>query len=360
LLSGKTNNNYNAEVLPYPNGPKTYAKYAKDRVYCMVPFVWDANFYDIIMQTWGKRCNVINFLTDAIVMEKGTFNGHVVVTEDANKGYKHYTEFPEGTFPDNVIFVNMTRPWTGCKDAKTGEPKICRHIWEKMWRSWIYVKDHHLDQAEWFCKVDFDTFFFPENLQYYVRDVMNWDPYKEHHYFGHVLYHRARNPPMVAGAAACWSHRTLDEVAEVYRNMPRGYNGHERGKCEDRAEASEEMTTSKCLEQYLNVSAEPMLEDGKREYVTVDPYGNMLTWNRTEQGEWWYWLNKPADRGQMEDCCASRPMGFHKYKQVGPVNSMNQQFYGRPGNIHLRNLKERDSRYVTKVRKAMEIEKYTL
>jgi len=33
----------------------------------------------------------------------------------------------------------------------------------------------------------------------------------------------------------------------------------------------------------------------------VDPYHNMLTWNRTEQGEWWYWKNKPANIGQMEE-----------------------------------------------------------
>jgi hypothetical protein len=40
-----------------------------------------------------------------------------------------------------------------------------------------------------------------------------------------------------------------------------------------------------------------------REYVTIDPYENVLGWNRTEQGEWWFWKNKPANAGQMEDCC---------------------------------------------------------
>ena len=116
---------------PYPNGPKTDAKYAHDRVYCMVPFIWNKDSYDVIMKTWGRRCNVINFLTDAMVLDGGKIQGDMI-SEDPAKGYKHHTEFPEGTFPDNVHFIEMTRPWTGCKDVKTKQPKICRHIWEKM------------------------------------------------------------------------------------------------------------------------------------------------------------------------------------------------------------------------------------
>jgi len=40
------------EPLPYPNGPKTDAKYANDRVYCMIPFIWNKEIYDVIMKTW--------------------------------------------------------------------------------------------------------------------------------------------------------------------------------------------------------------------------------------------------------------------------------------------------------------------
>ena len=119
---------------PYPSGPKTDAKYTHDRVYCMVPFIWNKEIYDVIMSTWGKRCNVINFITDAMVLDGGNIQGDVITEDGADpaKGYKHHTEFQEGTFPDNVHFIEMTRPWTGCKDPKTDKPKICRHIWEKM------------------------------------------------------------------------------------------------------------------------------------------------------------------------------------------------------------------------------------
>ena len=93
--------------------------------------------------------------------------------------------------------------------------------------------------------------------------------------------------------------------------MPKGFNRSERHKCEDRAQASEEISTSLCLKEGLNVTAEAMRGNEMHEYVVsymlrrvdwrfiellsriyhcvlqmVDPYHNMLGWNRTEQGEW--------------------------------------------------------------------------
>ena len=81
----------------------------------------------------------------------------------------------------------------------------------------------------------------------------------------------------------------MEGIAQVYRDMPKGYTGVERNKCEDRPRASEEISTSLCLKVGLNVEAEPARDDALREYVMVDPYHNHLNWNRTEQGEWWFW-----------------------------------------------------------------------
>ena len=111
----------------------------------MIPYVWNRKFYDTIMSTWGRRCDVINFIADSIVLDDsagGEVKGDQIIQSSPAKGgkldngknfdplmgYKNYTDFPKGTFPDNVHFVNMTRPWTGCKDTKTGQGKLCRHI----------------------------------------------------------------------------------------------------------------------------------------------------------------------------------------------------------------------------------------
>ena len=102
---------------------------AGDHVYCMVPFIWNEEMHATIMDTWGKRCDVINFLTDSIV--GGKLNGDKI-TDDPYMGYRPYWEYPSGTFPDNVVFINMTRTWNDCDKDDKGVKKVCRHIWEKM------------------------------------------------------------------------------------------------------------------------------------------------------------------------------------------------------------------------------------
>ena len=83
------------------------------RVYCMVPFIWNQPVYAAIMETWGRRCDEIYFLTDSIV--GGELKGDVIGKEDA--GFRPYWEYPAETFPDNVVFVNMTRTWNDCPET---------------------------------------------------------------------------------------------------------------------------------------------------------------------------------------------------------------------------------------------------
>ncbi|KAL7492893.1 hypothetical protein ACHAWT_002164 [Skeletonema menzelii] len=368
-----------ATILQLPNAytSKTitdfsnFKQYPHDRLYCMIPFIWNYPIYTAIMSTWGQRCDTIHFLTDAMV--GGQLNGDHISFDtngDSNSEQqettKPYWEYPPNTFPSNVKFINMTRNWE-CPptfNRKTGrtEQKVCRHIWEKMWRSWVYVDEHHSNDAEWFCKVDYDTFFFPDNFKYYVRDVKDWDPVGDYHYFGHVIEHRKRkDAPMVVGASACWSQKTLKDIAQVYRNMPKGSTKGERGKCEDRAHATEEVTTSQCLREHLNIEPEAARDDQMREYITIDKYPLVLTWNRTEQGEWWYWKGKPKDAGQMEDTIARRPIGIHKYKKPEEILTLWEEFYGPSGNEALEMVGRGRhgvvaKRFVEQVRKAMGID----
>jgi len=353
-------------------------EYPNDRLYCMVPFIWNPQIYSAIMSTWGQRCDTIHFLTDAMV--GGQLNGdHISFAGDqsgnnnqgissgtADGATKPYWEYPPNTFPPNVKFINMTRSWENCNPTTNRQgrtqKKVCRHIWEKMWRSWVYVEEHHATEAEWFCKVDYDTFFFPDNLKYYVRDVKQWDPLTEHHYFGHVIQHRSRkDKPMVVGASACWSRKTLGDIAQVYREMPKGSMKGERGKCEDRAHATEEVTTSQCLREHLNIEPEAARDDQLREYVTIDKYPLVLTWNRTEQGEWWYWRGKPKEAGQMENTIARRPIGIHKYKQPEEILTLWEEFYGPSGNAAMEKVGwqrhgEVAKKFLLEVRKAMGID----
>jgi hypothetical protein len=120
---------YAAEKAPTSRNIISPKYDSADRVYCMIPFIWNEEMYHTIMETWGKRCDVINFLTDSIV--GGKLKGDKI-TDDPSMGFRQYWEYPPGTFPDNVIFINMTRTWNDCEEDSKGVKKVCRHIWEKM------------------------------------------------------------------------------------------------------------------------------------------------------------------------------------------------------------------------------------
>lgn len=67
---------------------------------------------------------------------------------------------------------------------------------------------------------------------------------------------------------------------------------------------------SQPLKQHLSVDAEPARDKQHREYVIPSKFNNLLTWNRTEQGEWWYWPGKPDDVGQEESAVLIDPLDY--------------------------------------------------
>ena len=107
----------------------------------------------------------------------------------------------------------------------------------------------------------------------------------------------------------------------------------------------------------MNVTAYAARDDQVREHITVAKFDDVLTWNRTEQGEWWYWKGKPKDAGQMENTISRRPIGLHKYKSAPEIRGMEQIFFGEPGNNDFMRLKPRTKKYVLEVRKTMGIDK---
>jgi hypothetical protein len=171
----------------------------ENRLYCMVPFIWTTEYlpqYHAIRATWGKRCDVLKFYIDPII-------------GDNSIGFLDLRVNEKSDLPDDVVVVkDIKRPWNDCMQQDGDEVKTCRNIWEKLWRSWLWMNDHgELDQAEWFTKVDADTYLFPEHLKRYVKEK-GWLP-SEHHYFGHVLRHRIQktdaDASIVAGAAVFFS-----------------------------------------------------------------------------------------------------------------------------------------------------------
>jgi len=64
-------------------------------------------------------------------------------------------------------------------------PKL-RNIWEKSWRTWSKIHDQYLDRADFFLKVDSDSYLGVENLRAFLQ---YFDP-NEPHYLGHTHFAR--------------------------------------------------------------------------------------------------------------------------------------------------------------------------
>jgi len=313
----------------------------KNRLYCMVPFIWSPRFlhsYHAIHATWGKRCHILRFFIDPIIGDSLVGYYNMTLASDVIAAAKNANL----TLPNDVVVLHdIQRPWHTCREEN--EAKTCRNIWEKIWRSWVYVVSGKggstptsidvgvgAHSSEWFVKVDSDTFLFPENLSRYVKS-RNWS-YDDHHYFGHVLNHRVkdRGVPFVAGAAVFFSRATLLAAADSFQNMPMESGDEEEdGTCRDAWTGAEEVVTAVCLKDHSNIIAEPAIDSLGREEISLAPVDNAIAYNRTAHGEWWFWEGKNRfpchDDG---DCLAHLPLAFHGYKESEPFFDLEKEFYG--------------------------------
>ena len=298
------------------------AAHNNNRLYCMVPFIWSSKYvhsYHAIIKTWGQRCDVIKFFVDPIIGDKET-GFHDMRTNSSTY-----------TLPNDVIVVHdMKRPWNVCLDYKEGN---CRNIWEKIWRSWIWVDDHgDTNTADWFVKIDADSYLFPENMKRYIIDK-KWSA-DDHHYFGHKLKHKDGTgfPPLIAGAAVFMSRATVKAAASIFRKFDSEKSDAWGARCQDEHTDQEEPITAVCLKNHFDIDAVETLDDAGQELVIVGEIEDVLLWNRTEQGEWWYWQNKPkihpiTGKDNMHHCCGTLPIAFHGYKDSQWFFKLEAEFY---------------------------------
>lgn len=323
-----------------------------NRVYCMVPFIWTPAYlpsYHALRRTWGKRCDVLKFFIDPIIGDAST--GYIDLRVNSTNA----------NLPGDVVVIHdMRRPWNACV---TESEENCRNIWEKLWRSWIWVDSNgDSDTAEWFVKVDADTYLFPEHLKRYVKQ--NKLAPTDHHYFGHVLRHHP--VPLVAGTAVVFSRATLKAAVKIYRTFDD--NSETSNRCHDELTDQEEVITSICLKQHLGVDAHVTLDDQGQELISLGEIEDTLLWNRTEQGEWWYWENKPKlhpdTEKEMHQCCGVYPIAFHGYKDAQWLYKLEDELYGmedipddenRWKNYEWRNA-EVTHKYFDRVRAAMKVD----
>jgi glycoprotein-N-acetylgalactosamine 3-beta-galactosyltransferase len=77
-----------------------------------------------------------------------------------------------------------------------------------------YVYEHYKDDADWFMKVDDDTYVILENLRYFLRDYKSSDPI----YFGHHFKTIVKQGYYSGGAGYVLSKEALTRFANKGRN----------------------------------------------------------------------------------------------------------------------------------------------
>eukprot|EP00581_Thalassiosira_minuscula_P000641 CAMPEP_0183735004 /NCGR_PEP_ID=MMETSP0737-20130205/45415_1 /TAXON_ID=385413 /ORGANISM="Thalassiosira miniscula, Strain CCMP1093" /LENGTH=392 /DNA_ID=CAMNT_0025968643 /DNA_START=781 /DNA_END=1959 /DNA_ORIENTATION=+ len=314
----------------------------KDRVYCMVPFIWrpeNMKTYHAIRDTWGKRCDIIKFFIDPIIGIGDEKNGNVSVgvvnlisnvtgpfntTEGSGVGVvdTKKVEAVEATLPDDVVVLrDVLRPWHECG------MEDCRNIWEKIWRSILWVFSHGDSQlAEWFVKVDSDSYLFPENLKHYINEK-GLAP-TDHHYFGHKLWHtdRPRQAPIIAGCTVVLSRLTMMSLAVTFRSfIPQPANKQIQSCNDAHLGQGEEIVFAVCLKQF-NVSAEPALDSNGKELVSIFNIGEALgmTPSNVIPVQRYFWKKKPAT----QTCCGNLPIAFHGSKDPQFLYQIEDEIYG--------------------------------
>lgn len=254
--------------------------YKPNRVLCAVPTTWNDSAHRIerIQKTWGPRCDILVF---AVASEY---------------------EIPANVAVGELLVVDMTR---------SASPQD-RNIWEKTHLMWRAVADKYLDNAEWFVKVDDDTFLFVDHLKGFTQYYNPQIP----HYFGHtILTHwKSINIVFNAGLAYVLSREGLERVAVKLRNMPTRKRGMPEDACHDQKGANEDTAMSMCLHD-VGINPDNTLDSKGRQRFLPFQLESHYTHKR-DDNESWFWKYKPMITGMEENCCVppEELIAVHGYK----------------------------------------------
>ncbi|KAK4014938.1 glycoprotein-N-acetylgalactosamine 3-beta-galactosyltransferase 1 [Daphnia magna] len=209
-----------------------------------------------VKNTWGKRCNVLLFMSSE---------------EDPS--------LPTIKLP---IIEGRDQLWGKTREA-------FRHIW-----------NHYRDQADWFFKADDDTYAILENMRYFLSAYNTSKPL----WFGHKFKTIVKQGYFSGGAGYVLSKEaTRRFVEEGYFNVLLCRHDHE---------GAEDAEMGKCMSR-LNVSAMDTRDaKGRGRFFPFFPEQHIFPGKVTK--DYWYWqsIYYPAKEGL--ECCSDSAISFHYVK----------------------------------------------
>ena len=309
--------NHSTAQYRYPWG-HIYAS----RVWCSVLTMWPERRENIeaVMATWAPLCNRIIFVVDNTTARPAPAPAKSESAADRKKRIRAEMKYKKKAFswepaPSTHRGFDFVR-----LPMELPQSEGHRNIWQKSWRMWRYVARHHMDDAEWFLKIDDDTFFSPVNFKGFAR---YFDPERAW-YLGHTMLHLWRRRNVVFNAGSCYalSRGALLRLQRGFESASfespsakrRSLDVQWRGcLCVDRPGAYEDATMGICLRS-IGISPTSTLDGQLR--ARFSPYRERYHRRLERQGreEHWFFKLQPERMGVLDECCAEHMVSFHYYK----------------------------------------------
>ena len=202
-----------------------------------------------VKETWGKRCDILLFMSSQA----------------------------DPSFPAIGLDVQEGRD----------------HLWEKTRKAWRYVHEHHLHEADWFMKVDDDTFVIVENLRHFVRKLDT----EEAHFLGRKF--KRFGSFNSGGAGYVFSRHALRIFAKLLDDPSR---------CKTKARA-EDVETSRCFQAEGVLAEDTRDELGRETFHCFRPEHHLIPGFVPK--ERWGYKNSFFPYIDGPDCCSDQSISFH-------------------------------------------------
>ena len=202
-----------------------------------------------VKETWGKRCNVLLFMSSK----------------------------DDPSFPAIGLEVREGRD----------------QLWRKTRAAWDYVYEHHLDDADWFIKADDDTFVIIENLRHLVSSL---DPEQPYYLGRHFKTFSGYNS---GGAGYVFSKETLRRFKTALGDT---------SLCAEQSFA-EDVEVGKCLRAVGVKPAYTRDNSGRETFMPLPPEHHLIPGYLPKDFWLWNYDNNPYKEGP--DCCSDHAVTFH-------------------------------------------------
>ncbi|XP_030377834.1 glycoprotein-N-acetylgalactosamine 3-beta-galactosyltransferase 1-like [Scaptodrosophila lebanonensis] len=236
------------------NTTKIAAVPKKDvRILCFVLAYSRSNMATHVKRTWGKRCDILLFMSSV-----------------SNK------ELPTVKLP-------------------VGEGR--HNLFKKVRESFKYVYEHHINDADWFVKADDDTYMIVENLRYLLHPYSPEKPL----YFGMRIrsMHGSKNYTYMSGGAGyVLSREAVRRLVKKAFPYP--------SKCKKQA-YDEDVEMGICLQNVNVVSGDSRDEKGLERFNGHNPRGL----HSDKMFSHWIMYRIYYKKKKSDLCCSSNAISFH-------------------------------------------------